>query len=152
MPAGAQAINVKTLSSGTVSLEKIEGKNRVTYGVAHGDSLWSIARRFDVRVADLRQWNENLSAGHGLKIGTSIVIFPGPAADLGAGAAPASGRVALSTKKLVAAGTVHTVQNGDTLSELSEKYGCSVDDLKKWNSLGSSSLKLGQSLRVAPAP
>ncbi len=83
IPAGSVTSNVKTTTSGTVRLEKIEGKNRVTYGVAPGDSLWTIARRFDVRVADLRSWNESLGpGGRGLKIGTSLVIFPGPAADL----------------------------------------------------------------------
>ncbi len=81
IPAGSQTSNVKTTTSGTVNVEKRDGKTRVTYGVARGDSLWTIARRFDVRVADLRSWNESLG-GRGLKIGTSIVIFPGAAADL----------------------------------------------------------------------
>jgi len=81
IPAGTQTSSAKTMTSGTVKVEKVDGKTRVSYGVAHGDSLWSIARRFDVRVADLRAWNESLT-GRGLKIGTSLVIYPGAAADL----------------------------------------------------------------------
>ena len=49
----------------------------------------------------------------------------------------------------VAAGTRHVVATGETLSKISQKYGCSLDDLKKWNSLSSDGLKLGQSLIVA---
>ena len=83
VPAGAQTSATKTMTSGTVKVDKVEGKTRVTYGVANGDSLWTIARRFDVRVADLRSWNESLgSGGRGLKIGTVLVVFPGPAAEL----------------------------------------------------------------------
>ena len=64
---------------------------RVTYGVARGDTLWSIARRFDVRVADLRSWNDSLASARSLKVGASLVVWPGPAAEL-PGGAKATGR------------------------------------------------------------
>jgi LysM repeat protein len=48
----------------------------------------------------------------------------------------------------VASGTKHTVAGGDTLGKLAQKYGCSLDDLKKWNALTGDALKLGQTLIV----
>jgi membrane-bound lytic murein transglycosylase D len=87
VPAGTgAAIAVGVVTGGTVKAEKVGGKTRVTDGVAKGDSLWTIARRFDVHVADLKEWNESLQAASGLKVGLSLVIWPGDKANLaGAG-------------------------------------------------------------------
>ena len=53
------------------------------YLVKLGDSLWSIARRFDVHVNDLGNWNDVLSRGDKrMKIGTPLTIWPGAKADL----------------------------------------------------------------------
>ncbi len=82
VPAGTQVGSGKTLTSGTVTLDTVGGKTRVTYGVAKGDSLWTIARRFDVRVAELKAWNEALGSARGLKVGLALIIWPGAKADL----------------------------------------------------------------------
>jgi len=47
----------------------------------------------------------------------------------------------------------HTVVPGDTLWSLSRRYGVTVEQLRRWNGLGSDLLVVGQVLRVvAPAP
>jgi membrane-bound lytic murein transglycosylase D len=46
--------------------------------------------------------------------------------------------------------TMHTVKKGDTLSAISKKYGCSVQQLMKWNNLkNANSLRIGQRLKVS---
>jgi len=80
VPAGAQTSKVSV--GGSIAVSNTAGKKQVTYGVAPGDSLWSIARRFDVHVAELREWNPTLGSARGLKVGAPLVIYPGPAADL----------------------------------------------------------------------
>ena len=68
---------------GTITVDTVGGKKRVTYAVASGDTLWSIARRFDVHVTDLGNWNDVLSRGDKrMRIGTPLVIWPGPKASL----------------------------------------------------------------------
>lgn len=42
----------------------------------------------------------------------------------------------------------HTVVKGDTLWNISQRYGTSVDELKKLNNLPDNNIKLGQQLRV----
>jgi membrane-bound lytic murein transglycosylase D len=82
IPAGSQPANASA-GSGTVKKEVVGGKTKVTYGVASGDSLWTIAQKFDCTVADLRNWNETLSQRtRGLKIGTALTVWPGPKANL----------------------------------------------------------------------
>lgn len=145
VPAGTQTAPVgKVTVGGSIAVSTVDGKKKVTYGVGRGDSLWSIARRFDVHVAELKEWNPSLGSPRGLKVGAALVVWPGPAADL----SPTGAAVPAAQQKL-AAGSRHTVANGETLSKISQKYGCSLDDLKKWNSLSSDGLKLGQSLIVA---
>lgn len=46
------------------------------YTVVRGDSLWRIARRFDVRVAQLRAWN-GLTTGSVLRPGQRLRVRPG---------------------------------------------------------------------------
>jgi len=42
----------------------------------------------------------------------------------------------------------HTVKRGDNLSEISEKYGVTVADLKKWNRLKTNNAPLGRKLKI----
>ena len=91
IPAGASTSPSKRQATGgSVAVEAVDGRKRVTYGVAPGDSLWTIARRFDVHVADLKQWNEGLASGRGLKVGAPLVLWPGPGATLEASAQQAA--------------------------------------------------------------
>ncbi len=45
-------------------------------------------------------------------------------------------------------GVVHTVQKGDTLWNISQRYGVKVDDLKRLNNLTDNNIKLGMVLRI----
>jgi membrane-bound lytic murein transglycosylase D len=43
----------------------------------------------------------------------------------------------------------HTVSSGDTVFNLSKKYGVSVDELKSWNGIGSQNIiSIGQKLVI----
>jgi LysM repeat protein len=42
----------------------------------------------------------------------------------------------------------HKVKKGETLKSVSSKYGVTSSDIKKWNKLKSSTLKVGQNLKV----
>ncbi len=50
------------------------------------------------------------------------------------------------------AATQHTVVSGDTLFNISRRYNVSVADLKSYNNLSDSTVKLGQTIRVKPNP
>jgi LysM repeat protein len=42
----------------------------------------------------------------------------------------------------------HTVVQGETLYRLSQTYGVSVDDIKKWNNLLDNNIKIGQKITI----
>jgi membrane-bound lytic murein transglycosylase D len=43
---------------------------------------------------------------------------------------------------------VHLVRKGESLGSISQKYGCSVSDLKSWNNLTSNTLHSGKKLTI----
>ena len=46
--------------------------------------------------------------------------------------------------------TMHTIKKGDTLSAIAKKYGCTVQQLMKWNNIkNANSLRIGQRIKVS---
>lgn len=44
--------------------------------------------------------------------------------------------------------SIHIVKKGDTLYRIAQSYGCSVNDIMKWNNLKNNNLKIGQQLII----
>lgn len=101
-----------------------------TYQVRKGDSLWGIAKRFDVGEKDLRRWNH---------LGGAKVIRPGQ--NLLVSAQGTTGKVAKSGVKTKAAASkspskiVYQVKPGDTLWKISRTYSVSTTNIQRWNNL-----------------
>lgn len=126
-----------------------------TYTVAAGDTLFSIARRFNVTVADLRQANQltgdNLRIGQVLRIPGGSTPSPVPPPPAPAPSPPASSSGGSTTL------ITYTVTRGDTLSSIARRFNVTVDAIKRQNNLKSASLRVGQTLHIpvrsaAPTP
>lgn len=92
-----------------------------------GDSLWSIAKKYGLTVAELKKLN-NLTSDS-LSIGKKLVVKDTSSSD--------------------DVGVYYTVKSGDTLYGIANKYDLSVDELKKMNNLSSNTLSIGQKLLVS---
>ncbi len=117
------------------------------YTVKKGDTLYSISRKYEITVAELRTAN-NLSESDILKEGAKLTI---PSADISNAAALSSNSSNNSkTQTLPEKNTSqYTVVKGDTLYGISRKYGIKVPELMAMNGLDSNStLKIGQKLVV----
>ena len=124
--------------------EKVEAvSDSFTHVVKKGESLGSIARKYNVTVASIKQWNhlkrDTIQTGQKLKIYRSGA----PMAQVSK--ASKNGGKGKSTAPAV---KMHTVKKGETLSSISRKYGCTVNDIKKWNGLKSNTVKIGQKLKI----
>ena len=116
----------------------------ITYKVEKGDTLYSISRKYQITVAELRTAN-NLSENDVIKVGQKLII---PDADIGTAAALSQTKASAGTAP-AGKTTVITVQKGDTLYGIARKNGMSVADLMALNNLDSSSvIKVGQKLKV----
>ena len=119
----------------------------ITYKVEKGDTLYSISRKYQITVAELRTAN-NLSENDVIKAGQKLII---PDADIGTAAALSSTKSSGNTAPAGKTTTV-TVQKGDTLYGIARKNGMSVADLMALNNLDSSAvIKVGQKLKVTAA-
>ena len=98
-------------------------ENTISYTVQKGDSLYSIARKYDTtidRIKDLNNLTTNL-----LSIGQVLLI-------------PTDTNLE----------TTYTVKKGDSLYSIAKKYNTTVDRLKQLNNLSSNLLSIGQILIV----
>ena len=114
------SINQKLLVSGTA----LDNSNvdYDTYVVKSGDSLWSIASKFNTTVDKLKSVN-NLSSNL-LSIGQNLLI-------------PKSGST--NNKQYV-------VKSGDTLYKIAQSNGTTVTDIINLNNLPTTNLSIGQIL------
>ena len=139
---------VPALAAEPTAKPRASGK---THTVKAGDSLWTIARRYQLNV-------ERLAAANGLK--PSSVLQPGQKIALGAPRATEASKSAKSAtpgKPAKAATSArpqpYTVRQGDSLWTIARQFKVTVKDLQRWNRLKpKQNLKPGQALVVAPAP
>lgn len=122
------------------------GKN-TTYMVRNGDSLWGIARREGVTVAQLQVWN-NLKPSQPIRPGEKLVVGKSQSQQpIRPGEKLAAGK----SQSRASADSYYTVRNGDTLWGIARTFQASVEDLKTWNGIGRpSSLRPGTRIRVRP--
>ena len=107
--------------------------HKTSYQVKDGDSLWIIARRNKVTVAQLTKWNR-LDAGSLIKPGQQLAIWKN-------GKATPAGK---HVRKVS-----YTVRGGDSLYSISRKFNVSIADLKRWNNLHKDKyLQPGQKLKI----
>ena len=104
------------------------GANTVndTYTVARGDSLWSIAKRFNVGVNEIK--NANNLKSNLISVGQQLVI---------PGAAPSD-----------QTNVTYVVQKGDTLYSIALKYGTTPNVIIRKNNLKNNTLTVGQTLTI----
>lgn len=103
------------------------------YVVKKGDSLWSIASKNNITVSELKTLN-NLSSNT-LQIGQLLKL-------------PTSNNDNTNNESTTPNKNVYTVQKGDSLWLIANKYGTTVDKLKKANNLNTNNLSIGQILVI----
>tara|TARA_B110000459_G_scaffold42964_1_gene47092 strand:+ start:277 stop:1743 length:1467 start_codon:yes stop_codon:yes gene_type:complete len=116
--------------------------SKITYKVKPGDYLGKIARKFNVRVSKIKQWNSLRT--NDLKIGQRLTIYSrNPTTDLVA-------KPGQSTSKKNPDKRTYLVKAGDSLWSISNKLsGVSIEDLKEWNDIWNSYLKPGMRLIIS---
>lgn len=116
-----------------------------TYVVEKGDTLFSISRKYQLTVAELRAAN-NLTEKDVLKAGQKLTI---PTADITTAAALSATKTGSSEKPAEIITETYVVQKGDTFYSLAKKSGMKVDELLSLNGMDSNSvLKVGQKIKI----
>ena len=138
--------------------------SRIKYHkVRRGDSLSEISDRYGITMSELKKWNHLRSnkapMGRRLKIITSEavatydkkIIKPDTISVKETSAIAANTVKSYKEEKVVSYKDVvkyHKVRRGDNLGEISDKYGVSVAEVKKWNKLRNNNLMAGANLKI----
>jgi len=120
------------------------------YVVAAGDNLGSIAKKFGMTIAELKELNNLTSNNIGLGK-TLIISKASPIIEEPASTAIASTSVDSFKKKAVSKnmGEDYYVKKGDSLYSISKKYpGVTISDIKKWNGIKDEDIKPGMKLKI----
>ena len=122
-----------------------------TYKVEKGDTLYSISRKYQITVAELRAAN-NLSENDVIKVGQKLKI---PTADISNAAALATDNKATTSGATLSSSRAtkeYTVVKGDTMYSIAKKNGMTLAEFMALNNLDSNSvIKVGQKLKIYTA-
>jgi murein DD-endopeptidase MepM/ murein hydrolase activator NlpD len=128
--------------------------------VRKGDTLYGLAKRYGVTVNELKQLNNlsgsSLSIGQQLKVKPlkpetkpkpkqekkPVVSTPQPTQDT------QNQPEEITADETGATYVIHTVKRGDSLFEISKRYGVTVTQIKQLNNLRNNRIDPGQKLRI----
>lgn len=100
--------------------------------VAAGETLYSIAKRYQLGVMELVEWN-NLSLSEGIKPGQILKL---------------SGETKNSLPEPKAEEITHTVKASDTVYSITREYGVTIKEIMEWNKKKNFDLIPGEKLRI----
>lgn len=136
-------------------VKDVPGRDKRVYSVKKGDTLWDIAKMFDVSVGQIKSWN---GFGRSPRIypnqKLNIWILPNSKipdqntlADkiISEESKPEPVSQKQNTPKI---STEYTVRAGDTLWGISQVFNVSIRDIKKWNGKRSNMIKPGEKLTI----
>jgi membrane-bound lytic murein transglycosylase D len=105
---------------------------KIEHLVQRGDTLWDLSRKFDVTIAQLRNWNK-LSTNATLREGQKLAIYTTAATEQ-----------ANLTRTLN-----YRVRPGDSLAKIAQRFSVTVADIVKWNNINTERyLQPGQQLKL----
>lgn len=117
-------------------------KSKVRYKIRNGDYLGLIARKFGVRVSQIKQWNG--LRNNNIGVGKYLTIYPRKPGNYSKTKSKAASNQPIASGK-----NTYKVKSGDSLWSIAQKHsGVSVANLKEWNRMSGNSLKPGMVLKT----
>ncbi|WP_144697711.1 C40 family peptidase [Fictibacillus phosphorivorans] len=135
----ARRVIKETPKPAVAAASTVTNTNALTHKVKQGETLYGISKKYKTTVANIQKLNglksTSLRAGQVLKL-------KAPAAT------PAKPAVKKTTPAKTIATKTYTVKAGDTLWGISKQFKVSVDHLVKVNQLKSTSISIGQKIKL----
>ncbi len=119
----------------SIGVENYKGKKVIIYKVEPKETYYSIAKKYNVPYKDVMEFNDSqlLQIGVTLRIPTGL---PFVTDNTSTEVVPTTGIIA------------YTIKAKDNLNMLANKYGTTVEEIKKANQLSSINLQIGQVLKI----
>jgi membrane-bound lytic murein transglycosylase D len=115
--------------------EPVLAVKKTTHTVQPKETLYAIARMYNIGVMDLVNWN-NLDLQQGIKPGQVLKLTENqPIKNI-----PAPSKTASEV--------VHEVKSSDTLYSIARQYGVTIKEIMDWNEKKDFSLAVGEKLKI----
>jgi membrane-bound lytic murein transglycosylase D len=157
-PVSIHASRKRRTTKSTLVVQNGQGKNiqplRLRYKIKKGDSLVSIAEKFDVEVSMIKKWN-NAKGSAKIQPGKTLTLFVHRGNPDG-NVHKENGKSGKSNFKKPKAETTnriklvqYTVKKGDSLSEIAQKFNITPNQIRNWNRLSAKeTIKPGDKLSL----
>ncbi|EDM44474.1 hypothetical protein SCB49_12920 [unidentified eubacterium SCB49] len=134
-----QIINKPTITTAPTKSEVVSAAS--THIISKGETLYSISKKYNTSIAELKALNPDISLDT-LSVDQEIRVSE-VTEQVVANKDSVNEVEAVASKS-----STYEVQKGDTLYSISRKFGISVSDLTRLNSLTSNTLSIGQTLNI----
>ena len=124
---------VEPVKAETAPVQEVSSKPTV-HNVTSGETLFSIAKKYDISVADLKKINHLTT--NKIKFGQKLKLVQS--------SEPKEKTPSEKAPKLIH----HKVKSGESFYSIAKTYGCKVEELKNWNKKSGSKIKAGEKLIV----
>jgi membrane-bound lytic murein transglycosylase D len=131
-------------------------RETIEYKVRNGETLAGIAKKFHMTVSEVKSLN-NMKKNY-VRPKQNLLVYSGPPKGKQPGSMAVVSHSAPDTSikpapepspPPVIKTEYHIVKSGESLGKISGKYGCTVDDLVKWNNLKSQNVLVGQKIKIS---
>ncbi len=140
--------NASAVAAPPAHLHKAKGYVQVE----RGDTVYAIARRFNVSPSSIIDAND-LKKPYALQVGQALKLPSGATAMATDAPSRSSATQPVSTRRVVAQDRLYEVRGGDTLYSISRSTGVSVNNIASANRLRAPyALNVGQQLLIPQAP
>lgn len=127
-----------------LSTNSVFAQQEKEYTVQQGETLYSISKKLEVTIAELKQWN-NINDNE-IFIGQKLIYFTRSENEQQAQATKQQSLI--SNRQPESQNVYYSVKSGDNLFAISRAYNMSVEELKALNNLESDNIRVGQQLVV----
>lgn len=135
----------------SIGVENVKGKKVILHQVVAKDTYYAIARRYNVSPKVIMSYNDDkyLSLGVIIKVPTDLAFnTPEPSKSKSSAAVPAKTEQAVAGLPENSSLTEHVVEKKENLNMLAQRYGTTVEEIKRLNNLKGINLQIGQVLKV----
>lgn len=122
----------------TLVIRKTSQENGTTHTVQPQETLFSISKKYNVSIAEIKAWN-NLESNN-ISVGQKLTIYPSEENN--------SGQRSIVVDNETQQNTYYTVKSGDSLFRIAQEHDMEVEELKQLNNLTSNTIRVGQRLTV----
>jgi LysM repeat protein len=133
----------------SVGIRTVNGKVFILHEVTKGQGLFSISKRYGVSVDEIN--SNNPEVANGIKVG-QIILIPSKVNHENAAKEKTVNKPAETKQSDNESKSneeqIHIVKTGETLYKVASLYKTSINNIRKWNTLKSDNLNIGQKLIV----